>query len=448
MSAAVILFTLISTLAKEIGLLLPLMIFILERFAFAKFNYRLSHQTCTRLRLWVRVFLLFPTLILVALILNEVVTSLHSYNQIRGVSPYLRVLTEARIVVDYIGLLVVPRSLTAGLFYDHIQVSVGLLNPISTLFSLCGLFILCSVAWFVRDRSPALTILVFFFLSGHLLESTILPLELAFEHRNYLPSIFIGLPMVMWIWDRFSTQNLKRGVIYFLVLLILALSTYSRASLWGDTERLAATWAQYNPLSPRAIAYYAYHLMESELTQEAIVVLESATTQFSNDAMLESALFTAICQKNESNDDHIRRYQKTLQFEQVDFLLLYKTLERIVRYRQNVCPGLTVNDVLLLLSAVHRNQWIGRKPIWKSEFHVLSAENYLQNNRLVESVAEFTRAQSLNNSAQLILYGVAYFGSMGYPLAGVRFIDQFYRNTENQSSRAISANRLARWLGI
>ena len=87
MSAAVILFTLISTLAKEIGLLLPLMIFILERFAFAKFNYRLSHQTCTRLRLWVRVFLLFPTLILVALILNEVVTSLHSYNQIRGVSP-------------------------------------------------------------------------------------------------------------------------------------------------------------------------------------------------------------------------------------------------------------------------------------------------------------------------------------------------------------------------
>ena len=67
---------------------------------------------------------------------------------------------------------------------------------------------------------------------------------------------------------------------------------------------------------------------------------------------------------------------------------------------------------------------------------------------LVESVAEFTRAQSLNNSAQLILYGAAYFGSMGYPLAGVRFIDQFYRNTENQSSRAISANRLARWLGI
>ncbi len=46
----------------------------------------------------------------------------------------------------------------------------------------------------VRRRAPVLSLGILWFFAGQVLESTVLPLEIAFEHRNYLADYGILLP--------------------------------------------------------------------------------------------------------------------------------------------------------------------------------------------------------------------------------------------------------------
>ncbi|MCG8671306.1 MAG: hypothetical protein MI867_18010 [Pseudomonadales bacterium] len=110
-----------------------------------------------------------------------------------------RLLTQTRIIVTYLGWILFPNALNYHFFYDVYEISSSLINPISTLWSfllLLGLVVFCIAA---RKNLSIFVFAVGFFLIGHSLESTFLPLELVFEHRNYMPSIgiFIGLSLLL-----------------------------------------------------------------------------------------------------------------------------------------------------------------------------------------------------------------------------------------------------------
>ena len=62
-----------------------------------------------------------------------------------------------------------------------------LLSPPATLASIVAIVLLVATAWKYRKKAPVYTFAVFWFLGGHILESTVVPLELYIEHRNYLP---------------------------------------------------------------------------------------------------------------------------------------------------------------------------------------------------------------------------------------------------------------------
>jgi hypothetical protein len=98
-----------------------------------------------------------------------------------------RLMSEGRILWFYLGLMVAPRMAAFGLYHDDIAVSTGLFSPWTTLPALLGLAGLAWLAWRVRKSAPLAAFGIAWFLIGHSLESTVLPLELAHEHRNYLP---------------------------------------------------------------------------------------------------------------------------------------------------------------------------------------------------------------------------------------------------------------------
>ena len=104
-----------------------------------------------------------------------------------------RVLSEFRIIWAYIGLILTPSLPNFGLYHDDFVVSTGIFKPIGTVFAILGLVILLLFAWLVRTRAPIVAFGIIWFFVGHSLESTIFPLELMHEHRNYLPSIGIML---------------------------------------------------------------------------------------------------------------------------------------------------------------------------------------------------------------------------------------------------------------
>jgi hypothetical protein len=98
-----------------------------------------------------------------------------------------RLLTEARVLWFYLGLIVAPRLEALGLYHDDIAASTNLVSPWSTLPSLLGLIGLAWLAWRMRTRASLVAFGIAWYLIGHAMESTVLPLEIAHEHRNYIP---------------------------------------------------------------------------------------------------------------------------------------------------------------------------------------------------------------------------------------------------------------------
>jgi len=107
--------------------------------------------------------------------------------------------------------MVLPRagrdsdSALLGFYHDDFQASAGWLTPWTTLPAVLGLLCVALAALVVRRRFPLFAFAVLFFLAGHLLESTVFPLELVFEHRNYLPSIAPSSP-----WPTSRTRSACR----------------------------------------------------------------------------------------------------------------------------------------------------------------------------------------------------------------------------------------------
>lgn len=175
--------------------------------------------------------------------------------ELRPFSIYERLLTEGRVLWLYLGLIFAPRLKAFGLYHDDIALSHGVLDPWTTLPALLGLAGLVVLAWWTRKRAPLVTFGIIWFFVGHALESTVLPLEIAHEHRNYVPLYGLLLP-VAWGLARLTSQaGLRRTLgltIAAVVVIYPAYVTALRSHLFGDEVRRTQIEAQYHPESARA----------------------------------------------------------------------------------------------------------------------------------------------------------------------------------------------------
>jgi hypothetical protein len=107
-----------------------------------------------------------------------------------------RLLTELRVLVSYIFLLLLPLPRFMNLEHD-VTISSSLFSPMTTLWSLLFLVLIVGVGWRIRKKYPLISLGIFWFFLNLLMESTIFPLELKFEHRLYLPSVGFYLTLVV-----------------------------------------------------------------------------------------------------------------------------------------------------------------------------------------------------------------------------------------------------------
>jgi protein O-mannosyl-transferase len=164
-------------------------------------------------------------------------------------------MTEARVIWFYISLILIPDIHRFGLFHGDIPISTTLLTPLSTLPSILGIGSLAGFAILRHKQYPVIGFAILWFLFGHSLESSIFGLEIAFEHRNYIPSFGILLAIGYFSNHlRKTTGNLRRIIWIALPLLVLtiAVTTWNRANAWRDTYSLAEENVRNHPDSPRA----------------------------------------------------------------------------------------------------------------------------------------------------------------------------------------------------
>ena len=154
-----------------------------------------------------------------------------------------RLMTEPRILLFYISLLIYPVPWRFSVAHS-VQISDSLFDPATTVASILILVLaLISLILFSKKR-PLLSFCLLFFFVNHLMESTFLPLELVFEHRNYIPSMLFFVPAALAFCTFLEKHRSSKSVSFAasaLVVIILtgfAGSTFLRNFAWKTPESL------------------------------------------------------------------------------------------------------------------------------------------------------------------------------------------------------------------
>ncbi len=134
---------------------------------------------------------------------------------LRGFTPFKRLLTESRVIVFYLKNLVVPVPSDIFLYLDF-PLSTSLFHPFSTFFSSFFLFGLFLSSYFLFNKNRLASFGVVSFFLFHVLESTTIPLYIAFFHRNYVASVFFFLAFFSFFF-----KFIKKDFVVFLVTVIL-----------------------------------------------------------------------------------------------------------------------------------------------------------------------------------------------------------------------------------
>ena len=185
-----------------------------------------------------------------------------------------RLLTQLRVVIFYVSLICIPYPARLSMEHDYL-LSRSLLEPITTLFSLLVIILLLFYAIKTARHHRLLSFCIFWFFGNLLIESSVIPLEIIFEHRTYLPSMLFILFLVLAIHKLLKPRPFKI-VLFVLAFMLLSSWTYARNSIWQNEITLWTDIAQKAPNKPRAQMNLGIILSKNGRIDEAITYLNKA----------------------------------------------------------------------------------------------------------------------------------------------------------------------------
>jgi Tfp pilus assembly protein PilF len=223
---------------------------------------------------------------------------LQSFLQVYEGRPFTlsqRLLTEPRIILFYVSQLLYPVPDRFSIAHSF-EISSSFFTPPSTGISI--IVIACAVVLliFTAKRHPLISFSFLFFLLNHAVESTVFPLELIFEHRNYVPSMMFFLPFAIGIWkllDRYKSKRVMQGMIAgFVIFMLIGFghSTYVRNMDWKNPKTL---WTAALLKAPDQLRvhhnlglYYQDHGLTERALKEYKKALESPVIHRKNEPFM------------------------------------------------------------------------------------------------------------------------------------------------------------------
>ncbi|WP_174493868.1 tetratricopeptide repeat protein [Acinetobacter sp. Marseille-Q1623] len=403
MLASIGICTILATYSKENGALLPLLILIIEFCNPCKDNK--PNWKFRALCLWL------PSIAFALLLIHYMNFSENPWPN-RNFNMIERLYSEARIVSEYLFNLYVPQIELRGLYQDGYNISKSLLDPITTISSIIFLILLFIVALILRKKFPLFSLAVLFFFAAHLMESTVIGLELYFEHRNYLAALFLFLPFSSGLYG--LKEKIDPKFVYLIIIImlsILSFFTYERAKLWGNTDKLQDYWARNTPNSPRAQNAIAASLLDRGYINESNQFLEQAIIRLPDSALLNMRLLLQKVYYNLATEkDFKETSQKMLQqpFDAQAIQALRTLVEYIVEYDKAKEYGdLSIEFIKLLeTQSVYKNI-----PLFQRLTPYLKAKLYLAENNNDSALKLYILAADRYNDVEAGLMMVAEIGS-------------------------------------
>lgn len=339
--------TILSMLAKENGALLPVFVFALELTLLAGVVSTAPWRT---LRLSLTGGATFA--LLAYLVLRSFSSTDYSG---RDFTLEQRLLTEPVVLLDYLRAAFLPDPFSISPFHDQYPVQRTLTwgNGLAIL----ALIVSLTISLKLRRRLPVLTFAVLWYLAAHLLESTVVGLELYFEHRNY---VALFGPCVAIVWGAFGLAQRYRkialGVVAAYCVGMLAVLCQV-TSLWGKPLDAALVWFDSARGSSRAAEHLALMFLDKGKVYEAGRVMEIQSERCPD--CVGSAVQAMLLSCIEGRESDVRRhYEQALSLAAKPDLgsapsALTSTFKQV---ESGLCKALSFDDLQRLLLAMASSQ--------------------------------------------------------------------------------------------
>lgn len=456
--------TLLATLCKANGALLPALALAIEytllRQVKAPIRPPADYKKSLLLLAWL------PTTLIATYLLWQGWQGLaHGISSLRPWTLGQRLMTEPRVLVDYLWLLWVPRPFTAGLFNDQFFASTSLWSPVTTAPSILVIAFLMVGGWLIRKRYPAIAAAILFYFVGQSLESSTVPLELYFEHRNYLPAMLMFWPLALWLCDALPFRkpvqaapsplkdhwfNGTHAIKLFLALLLvlgLASMTYAGSRLWGDTRDQALVWAKLNPDSPRAQVNAADVEMSEGRPALAIQRLQPLLVKYPDQVQITLNLFGAECLQGSVRPDTLSAARTSLKTTRDPGVLLTSWFSRVIdQTARPPCPQLSPSVIESLLDAVLENTYLKETPGRLQDIYYLKGLLALKRQQSHAALSNFNHALDLQVRAALALQQAALLGASGYPQLGLAHLEHYQSQQFREDVPNFGMPRIHAWV--
>ena len=256
-------FSLCAVATKENAGTLPVSILLYEWFFFQ--NLKVSRSS----RTWVWVIagaMAFAAVAVYFLGADPLHRILNSYTRREFTLPQ-RVLTEFRVVVYYVSLLVYPHPDRLILDHDY-PLSLGFLQPPVTLTCLLMLAGMAAWAGYVAKKDRLTAFAIFWFMITLAIESSVIGIEIIYEHRLYLPAMFLFLAAAKRAFQYLTRKHAAAALV--LCAVMLAVWSHQRNRIWATDVAFWSDNAKKSPLKERPYQNLAYSLQVGQKLEEAI----------------------------------------------------------------------------------------------------------------------------------------------------------------------------------
>jgi len=266
-------------LSKENSAMLPVVFIVLDLWFFqAEFTRFLIRKVQRCNRRPVVIALIGCICLLSTVLLGHVLKDIVAGYSNRHFTLVQRLLTESRIVLQYLLTILFPNPAFLSIEHD-VSISTSLFSPPQTILSIVIIVVLVFLSFLYCKQLPLITFGIIWFFVNLLIESTIVPLELKFDHRMYLPSIGVTLAVchAMLIFRKkvlssycMADQMKILWAVFSILCSILCVTSYARNQDWRDILTINKDAVEKAPNNPRAHANYSVALGRAGHYKESI----------------------------------------------------------------------------------------------------------------------------------------------------------------------------------
>ena len=408
MSACTVIATALAVLTKESGALLPVYLLVLEATVLPR-----PATARTSWRAWKYAFLALPA---VAIALYVTLQAPYDASVVlrRDFTAWERLITEARILWEYLLNAFLPLPGNFGPFHDGYPVARTIFDPL-TMAAVVAWITVIVLAILKRRARPLFALAVLWYLAGHSIESTVVPLELYFEHRNYLP--VVGPVFALCSALAYVPATRRRlafaGAAAYILSSVAVL--FGQAWIWGDPQRAARHWHTQFPDSVRAATTLAQYRLASEGPLGAIhslyrIVDRDPTAGY---LLIPALNLTCIAAPQSDHENELRRLVDVL--PNVDFSFTISTMlsDLYTTVRRIDCEDVNGAAVMRLADAVIRNPRYSANRDYNRLHHQLLARVLRDNSRFEQAIFHLRIALEFGGAADLNMMIVMTYADAG-----------------------------------